>query len=294
MVHPAGYVGPEAFAAGRTVTGAIRTRLQLLFRALEQRSIEHGVRRGRDLDERMFADTYTELRGGRSPERAFYEVEGLSVETSVAAIFVLDESSSMKEKGKRPKAAAAVEALGSALEQIGAKVMVVGFRNSSRSTGASPVAIALSGQETSGVHRTAPMRYDIFKTWEERWSAARARLTGWRAESGTPMADGIEFALNYISARKEGHRLVFVFTDGMPDHAHLPVIKGQLARAEDAGVQLVGVGMGSESAPVQGLFPDHVYAPEISDLPVPLVKRVEALVRTMPGSKRGRAVRSGL
>jgi nitric oxide reductase activation protein len=106
------------------------------------------------------------------------------------------------------------------------------------------------------------------------------------------MADGIEFALNELSARPEAHRVLFVMTDGEPDPTHRAVINAQLRRAAQAGILVLGIGLGARSSYVKRLFPDHVFAPNLAALPKMLVAKLEKLVRTRhSAAKRGAKVR---
>jgi len=114
-----------------------------------------------------------------------------------------------------------------------------------------------------------------------------------RAQGGTPMSDGIEFALQELSKRPEGFRVLFIVTDGQPDWGHGPVIRGQMKRAHDAGVLMVGVGLGHGSEHVKTTFDDYVYSNNLDDIPKALCAKVESLIRSKhAAAKRGRAVRN--
>lgn len=215
------------------------------------------------------------------PTRAYME-RAPQIDLSVAAALVIDESSSMHDKLRATTAVA--YALGDALDTIGAKSMAVGFRTRFNS-------LARRSDDVAGCHRTHAMSYDLFKDWTETFKASAPKLAEIRASGGTPMADGIEFALNELSKRPEGYRVIFVLTDGQPDSNHTAVLTSQFARAAEAGILVVGVGLGYGSEYVQGTFPDHVYAASITALPKLLVAKLETLVRTQHAlAKRGRAV----
>jgi uncharacterized protein with von Willebrand factor type A (vWA) domain len=105
------------------------------------------------------------------------------------------------------------------------------------------------------------------------------------------MADGIQFALDSLNGRKEGHRFVFVITDGAPDGGHEPVIRRQVRLAKEAGIQVVGVGMGAWGAQgVQALFDESVYSEDLAALPHMLVKKLNDLIDRQ-AAKRGRKMR---
>ncbi len=273
-------------AETRKGTAYLRTRLAVLFRALENSGVEHGVRKGPALSGRMLVDSYCEMQGGAMPTRAYMD-RTPAVDMSIAAALVIDESASMKDKLRETCAGAYT--LMDALDSVGAKSLAVGFRT--KSYDASYYTNDYSG--IAGCHRTHAVYYDLFKSWDESFKVAAPRLREIKAAGGTPMADGIEFALRELSARAEGHRILFVLTDGEPDGQHKRVIPTQLQRAADAGVLVVGVGLGRGSEGVTKRFPDSVYADDLTALPALLVKKLEELIRTRAtGAKRGRAVRA--
>ena len=267
----------------RKGTSYLKTRLATVFRALENSGTEHGVRVGRKVSDRMLVNTYCELRGGDKPSRP-YRVTAPVIDMSVASAIVIDESSSMN--GKLRETTAIVYTLLDALDCIGAKSMALGFRCKHASMNYSYDDIP------QDCHRTSAMYYDLFKDWSERFSTVAPRLREIRASGGTPMADGIEFALNELSKRPEGYRVLFVVTDGQPDGGHDRVIRSQMKRAHDAGILVVGVGLGYGSEHVKTTFDDSVYSTKLDDLPKEIVAKLETLVRTRHTSaKRGRAVR---
>ena len=270
----------------RKGTAYLRTRLAVLFRALENSGTEHGVRKGSALSPRMLVDSYCEMRGGAMPTRAYMD-RTPAIDMSIAAALVIDESSSMRDKLRETCAIAYT--LLDALDGIGAKSMAMGFRTKSYDA-------AYDNRDytgANGCHRTHAMYYDVFKLWGETFKASAPRLREIKASGGTPMADGIEFALRELSARPEGHRILFVLTDGEPDGQHARVIPTQLQRAAEAGVLVIGVGLGSGSEGVKTRFPDHVYARDLAALPAALVRKLEELVRSRhAGAKRGRTVKA--
>lgn len=268
----------------RSSTTYLRTRLAVLFRALEEAGVEHGVRKGPAISGRMLVNSHCEMAGGSMPTRAYLD-RTPAIDMSIAASIVIDESSSMNDKLRETTQVAYT--LMDALDSIGAKSMAVGFRNGRHSNS------YVERREVEGCHRTHAMYYDLFKDWSETFKVAAPRLGEINATGGTPMADGVEFALRELSGRTEGHRVMFVLTDGQPDNGHALVLRGQLQRAAEAGILVVGVGLGYGSEYVQHTFPESVYAPYITALPKLLVAKLETLVRTRHAlAKRGKAVRA--
>ena len=263
----------------RRNTAYLKTRLASVFRGLENTGIEHGVRKARYVSDRMICNTALEIRQGFQPTRAYVEKTPV-IDMSVAAVIVVDESYSMNDKVR--ETCAVTYTLADALDSIGAKVFALGFRNKSCSHPAEDY------EELAGCHRDHAMYYDVFKSWDERFRAVAARFIEIRAQGGTPMADGVEMALHELSGRPEAHRVVFVVTDGQPDGGHQAVLRNQLRRAREAGVLVVGVGLGHGSGYVTTTFPDSVYSPDLGGLPKLLVAKLESLVKTRHGvAKRG-------
>lgn len=271
----------------RRETTYLRTRLRSLFRALELGDRIHGVRRGRVLSERHLVDTFASLRGGREPSRAFTE-ETETIDVSISAHIVLDESQSMG--GAKVWTSRILATLGDALDSINARFAISGFRDASHDhyIGKEDLNFDFDLYHRSPNHSIV---HDMFKGFEERWKDVAWRVTNLLAVGGTPMADGIELALRSLSDRKEGHRILFIVTDGQPNDTHSPVILSQIRRAKEAGIHLIGLGLGREAKYVTTLFPDHVWADKLSDLPPLLVQKLHEVVVEIGTSKRGKYVK---
>lgn len=101
------------------------------------------------------------------------------------------------------------------------------------------------------------------------------------------MADGVQFGLNALSPRKEGHRLLFVITDGQPNGGHLPIIRRQLRLAKQSGIHVIGVGIGSGASYVCNVFPDSVHTDKVSEMPAALIAKLNEIIDTRATAKRG-------
>ena len=271
----------------KETTSYIRGRLSTMFRSLELGIRAHGVPRGLALSNRMIVDTYGSIRAGQTPQRAFIEDEE-TIDRSMASVTVLDESSSMASKLHVTMGIA--HALNTALESVSAKTMILGFRAGSSPTRKNKIPVSDSSGGSSNHHRTGTITYDIFKLWGESFQSVANRLGGLHSLSGTPMADGIEFALREISVRREAYRILFVITDGQPDMSHRPVVKAQIRRAREAGVFIVGVGLGKGSEYVETLFDDHVFSKDLKTIGPNLIRKLEEITRRDMTSKRGKPV----
>ena len=104
------------------------------------------------------------------------------------------------------------------------------------------------------------------------------------------MADGIQYGLDALNDRREAHRVLFVITDGCPNHGHMPVIKRQIRLAREAGIHIIGVGLGRDSQYVQELFDDSVWTMSMSDMPKALIAKLNQLL-DIRAAKRGRRMK---
>jgi rubredoxin len=261
----------------------LRARLRNIVRALEMTTTIHGLRKGRDLSERYLVDTRASLMAGKRPNRAYWDRDE-QVDTSVAAAVVLDESYSMK--GILKDATRMLCAITEPLDGLGAAVQVSGFRN-----GRYNYSRNLTAADTAGTHRQHGVIHDVFKTFDEKFRAVRWRFANTQAEGGTPMSDGIQFGLDALNTRTEGHRILFVITDGDPDPGHAPVIKRQIRLAKAAGILVIGVGVGGSAHGVKTLYPDHVYSRRVADVPRLLIAKLNELIDATVAAKRGRRMK---
>jgi cobalamin biosynthesis protein CobT len=261
----------------------LRARLRAIVRAVEQRSVVHGVRRGRELSERMLVDSVAAIRSGQAPSRAYYTVSD-KVDTSIAAAIVIDQSSSMSwPKSKLQDATRCLVALTEPLDSIGAAVLVAGFRDGP----GNPNGVDFNDMQSGDFHRAEGVCHDVFKGFDEKFQSSCWRFANTRAVGGTPMADGVQFGLECLSNRPEAHRVLFIVTDGEPNYGHTPVIKRQIRLAKKSGINVIGVGIGADSKSVMTLFPDHVWAANISELPKALIDKLNEIL-DFRGIGRGR------
>jgi hypothetical protein len=258
----------------------LRARLRNIVRALEQTDVEHGLRRGRGISQRMLVDSKCALLGGQAPDRAYYDTTD-QIDTSLAAAVVIDESGSMCSLLQ--DATRVLMAITEPLDGLGCPVQVSGFRD----------GCYVSSNGDGGdlqYHRYEGVRHDVFKMFDEKFSSVKYRFSCTRATGGTPMADGVKFGLDGLNERQEAHRILFVVTDGCPNYGHLPVIKRLIRIANEAGIHVVGVGLGYSAQYVQDVFPDYVYSPNIRGIPKELVRKLNQLL-DFTGAKRGQRMK---
>ena len=256
----------------------LRSRLRTVIRSLEMKHPVHGVPKGRGLSGKFLVDSKVSLMQNLNPNRAYWR-KGLTIDTSMAVAIVLDESGSMS--GWRKDASRILVALTEPFDALNFATMAIGFRN-----GKSGEYVA---EAATNCHRFDGIVYDIFKGWNERFSAVKWRFANTRAGGGTPMSDGIQFALNSLNTRNEAHRFLFVVTDGVPDSEHIPVIKRQVRIAKEAGIHIIGVGLGRAAYGVKTLYPDFVYSDDITLIPKMLLDKLNELSDF--GNSRGKRVK---
>jgi hypothetical protein len=267
------------FKSVKVESSYLRSRFRTVFRALNIVDTTHGLRRGKAISDRMLVDSKACLLSGEVPNRAYYDVSE-TVDTSVAACIVLDQSGSMSGTYQR-LATQIMCAITEPLDAVGSAVQVVGFRNGSW-YGHNP---------EPGFHRSEAIHHDIFKAFEEKFKSVRWRFANTRAEGSTPMSDGVQFALDALNKRSEGHRIVFVVTDGYPDHNHRAVIQRQIRVAKESNVHIIGVGIGGGADYVRSLFVDHVWSKNFEQMPKLLVAKLNELLERRLG-KRNKKIRS--
>jgi len=256
----------------------LRARLRSVFRAMEEVETVHGVRRGASLSDRTLVESAASLRAGRAPDRA-YQRTGDRIDNSLAAVVVLDESGSMAYGGndKLTNAVKGVLAIVDPLDALGCAVEAVGFRDG-----------AYLSNDGGSYHRSSAIHIDVFKGFDERLSSVKGRFAAARATGGTPMADGLQHGLDALQKRREGHRVIFVVTDGEPNSGHEPVINRQVRLAREAGVHVIGVGIGYDARGVIKTFDDHVYVDSVENLPGALIRKLNEIVDTRRVKTAGR------
>lgn len=254
----------------REQTNYLRSSLRQMVRAMEHTNVIHGTRRGNFLSNRTLVDTALSMRNSRMPKRAFYNTDD-QVDTSIACAICLDESGSMGHS--LTDATKMLIALTEPIDQIGGKVLAYGFRNTWQSS---------SNNHPVNSHRHEdhyPMIYDVFKSWNERFTTVKGRFAHTIADGSTPMADGIQFGLDQIKYRTEKHRIIFVLTDGDPNYGNAPVIRWQQRVAKEMGIHIVGVGWGTDAAGVKTLYSDNVWCSKVEDVPTALVSKLRSLLK---------------
>ena len=262
-------------------SGQVKVGLQRLIRAMEQTNVSHGTKDGR-LSSRMYAKTWGELKGGKSPSRPYYK-RSEKMDISIACSVVVDQSSSMN--GLKRQTIKGMLALADALNSVGAATQVTGYRY-----GGYDNPNHFHGVMTTQVNGSGAC-IDVFQQFGEKFTAVKGRFAHLRATGGTPTADGMQYALEGLSERPEAFRVMFVLTDGYADGGHQPIINRQIRLAMEAGIHIVGVGLGRGTQGVVSSYPDHIVAENMAQLPEKLIAKLKVILKPS-ANKRGRRVAS--
>jgi len=272
-----------------TTVAALRSYFRNKFLSSRQPEVRHGLRRGTHLSDRRLVSSFIEMKGGKPPSRPWARIKKQPAE-SLAIAVVGDMSGSMDDgRGKNKlykMAAKGMYAVASAFCDLGSPILCCGVRDNWEGYVEDDRRSEYRG---GGFHRTRGVDYVIFKDWKEKTKDVANRFWTYNATGGTPLSDGIQFALEQINEREEKHRLILVITDGVPNCPD--VVRRQIRLAEEAGIKIVGVGIGWGCHGVEGLFPDNVVVDNVQDLPRELVDKVESLV--FPATRGGRAQLDG-
>ncbi len=253
---------------------AIRSRLRSKFLQNRAPRTIHGVQNGRGLSERRLVQSMVEVRAGSRPTRPDY-TKVRKPDCSLAVAIVLDESGSMSSH--LGDASRAMAAIAEPLDAVGAPVMALGFRDGGgRNHPSHDEMYDSNGQMI--FHRYSGIRIDVFKQWDEKWRKVMPRIARTRATGGTPMSDGIQYALQGLSDRTERHRVMLVITDGYPNGGHAEVMRRQIRIAREAGIAIVGIGIDGGCEAVGHHFDLSVQCHTLSELPKKLLDVLEEIV----------------
>jgi len=247
----------------RKEIAALRARLRNKFLAARTPSYTHGVRKGVDLSERRMVDSIVEISMGMDPTRPDYQKDKKN-DCSLAVALVIDESGSMN--GLRKDTVKGAVAIADALSSLGCPVLAIGPRNGS----------GAYYDEAVGCHRHQPIKIDVFKDWNESMVTALPRFPSITASGGTPLEDGIQYALQELNKRSERHRIVLTITDGVPDNPE--VVRNQIRVSANAQIKIVGIGLGYAGASVGQMFPEHLSVPQVENLPAMLASYLEGVM----------------
>ena len=271
---------------GKAITKSVKrecayflARLRQIVLGAQDTEIDDGVKKGRTLSKRFLAETYVSVSDYKRPERAFRRVDEDDAPSTACAV-VVDESGSMG--GILKEAGMMAAAIAQPLDSLGCAVQVHGIRSTWYCDRDTP--------KVQNAHRDYSVAYDIIKDYDEPYRTAEPRFSKLRASGGTPLADGVEFALRGIQEREEDNRIIFIITDGCPDYGHEKVIARQVRIAKEQGIHVIGIGIGYGAEYVKNVFPDYVWSEQVSELPKMIVGKLNGLMGGHRNVNRRKAV----
>ncbi len=257
---------------GRILTAGIRSQFRAKFLMARTKKVVHGTRRGKDLSERRLVESFIEIKSGMRPSRPYYQ-NVKEDDVSIAVAVVGDQSGSMR--GARARSAAmAMTAMAEAFDTLGSPIMCCGPRNGKRPSQELRTEF-FEAKAQGDFHRLRGTRIDLFKGWDESFRTCRDRFGSYTATGGTPLSDGIQYAMQELSQREERYRVILVLTDGVPNCER--VVRRQIRLAAEAGVFVVGVGIGSDCNAVKGLFPLHITVPDVTTLAKKMMETISTI-----------------
>lgn len=166
-----------------------------------------------------------------------------------AVAFSIDTSGSMS--GERIQTALATAyVLGEAMDRSGIPFGVFGWSTADRGGGWVERKVTKwchNQGENLGDYRTVCLTQTTYKGFHESFRRVKRRFNSTSVSGGTPMAEGMQYAIDRLNERKEARKILMVLTDGEPtqcsfnedsyDHA-----KEVIRRAEDQGIEVFLIG----------------------------------------------------
>lgn len=259
----------------------LKNQMRSKFLQANAEAMTHGVRKGGGLSERRLVNSMVEIRAGKRPTRPDWLRTPKEV-CSLACAIVLDESGSMSSL--RTLVAQAAIAVAEPLDILGSPCLVVGPRNGQYGYHSYGDLYDPANPTQLQYHRTDGIIIDVFKDWDESMTVALPRFGSVQATGGTPLGDGIQYALQEISNRPERHRVVLVITDGCPDNSQ--IVARQIRIAREAGIHIIGVGISSGCSMVGDLFKEYLCVEDLPSLPNELLKVLTGIMFPRQGGKK--------
>ena len=251
-----------------------RAKLLSMVQVLEQKTIKYGSAKGNSLSSRHLVQSFVEMKSGKYPTKPFVHTTA-KPSLSMASVVILDESGSMSSW--RHEATKIMLSIAEPLSHVKSPVACIGFGDAQKS-------YSIPVTEKGDFHRYEAIRIRIFKTLEESFRATLPRFSNTIAEGGTPLAEGLQYALESLSHRKEANKFIFVVTDGEATSAH-DVIRWQMRTAKEAGIHIIGIGIGNVSENLKSQFHNFVCENSVSDIPRSLMKLLSDIVMSHPDSQ---------
>lgn len=255
------YIGPRDFdqvkfnlieqqlTQAKNKASNIANILRRLFQKENRKKEKRVSKKGTRLNNKYLVKTSIESRAGLPPRKPFIKKKR-DPEESIAAFILIDESASMKKD--LWYSSSIVLLLSELISSLKGSVFISGFQD-----------FTLHSRKKPKIYQGYQIKYEtlhkIYKTFKDQNFTAIRNLSAIEADGSTPMCDGLQFAIETIKVRKEKHRFIFIVTDGKPTQ-NIEVIKSQIKKTEEMGIDLIAVGIGKRSQSIQAVFSQHIWA----------------------------------
>lgn len=236
----------------------IRPKIVSLLRGTKKVKNHHGRATGRRLSGRTIHEV-----AYKKDVKPFVQKE-VKITEDAAVSIVLDESGSMsKETARHILTVFAVT-----FQDLRIPFEVIGFQHLDNYMPVFP-----SREEVKHFTRATPRVFNVFRTFDEGFSDdVLAKLMRTRADGGTPILDGLDFAGRRLLVRPEAKKLLIVITDGgMGTDGIVPLSSRDLVKITNKEIDLletygvdtmvVGIGYGSKSV---AEYKNHIHIQDIS------------------------------
>jgi hypothetical protein len=188
----------------------------------------------------------------------------------VAFSLLIDESASMKRVGKIKLATKAAVLLGEALEALEVPLEIIGFSTAHYEAQAA-MSLGLNPPHAYRNTRCSPLEHRLYKRFGESYVTAARRLIHIQPRYNNWDEEHLLFAFHRIQAQRAHRRVILVISDGQPNGDATNMIEA-VGRVERLGVQVVGIGIGSDY--VKQIYRHPIVVSDFQELALELVEAV--------------------
>ena len=232
----------------------LRSKLMVYLKGEKKVKRRYNQRRGKRLGRGVHEVVF------KKKPRAFQTRTTKEVQHAAVSI-VIDESFSMRKEKDRSQYMLATFAV--SLQQLQIPFEVVGFRSGYclRDT-----KEAKEVSDWSRFTRSISVYFDVFRTFDEPFTdTSLSKLMMARAEGGTPLLAGYDFAARRLLERTEPRKIIIVITDGYPMLlSNIQVCNSESEILEGLGVETIFVGYGEGASKITQ-FRNHIHIKDLQE-----------------------------
>ena len=201
---------------------------------------------------------------------------------SAAFILLVDESASMKGQAKIRTAQKAALLLGETLDSLGVPIEIIGYSTSDFES-KSAMKLGLTPAYRYRTMRCSKLEHRIYKSFDEPYFLARARLTEIQPRHNNWDEEHLLFAYQRIQGRPEDKKVIIVICDGQPNGDADHLIR-TVKRVESSGCNVIGVGIGADF--INQIYRRAVVVKDVRQMAEELLKELAEVFRSnaaLPG-----------